>query len=520
LFGKTLAFELPGHHPHLSADGLRQFSFDGEKLRRSRRGSVKDPFGEPEVIQEVLLDNYSSSPRHRQFWLTEDEQWMIYCDDPQKSGDLFVVRLTEGPGWGRQYVAKPVADKISVAKVETEEKPMPESTPKETVDPRTLPLPYTVHWAELSKLLGTDRKSDQAIALVRQSQQKGELEHDRQLLDWDLELAESLAEFDRDVSRALTSLKPGTTVRIAGTRFEFVRFEDDILHLKLKDKDATKKLSSFSPGELVSLADSGPEKADAAKALRFGIFLYFQGPAQHSIAESWFKRAGAPGSEFYERLGQRMLRQAQAELARGKVASGMKFLDSANSIGGPNTSAARDAVKERGNVYDKLVWNPVGSRKWQRGDMGEFIADSVRSNGSFLKSDQEYDDFELSCEWKVTDSSAMGGVYLRYSGTGKPLENGAKIHLAGDSDLKKMDPYATGALFGVTAPAANANLPEGKWNTLRIQVRKTAVQAWVNDKEVLQTTLGKDVPANGYVMLDGVVGGISYRKVLLFELTP
>jgi hypothetical protein len=114
----------------------------------------------------------------------------------------------------------------------------------------------------------------------------------------------------------------------------------------------------------------------------------------------------------------------------------------------------------------------------------------------------------------------MGGVYLRYSGKGKPRDDGAKIHLANDSDLKKMDRFATGALFATAAPSANVSLPAGKWNTLKIQARGNNVQVWINDKEVLQSTLAKGVPDSGHVMLDGVVGGIAYRKVLLFELPP
>jgi hypothetical protein len=42
---------------------------------------------------------------------------------------------------------------------------------------------------------------------------------------------------------------------------------------------------------------------------------------------------------------------------------------------------------------------------------------------------------------------------------------------------------------------------------------------WINDKQVQEATLPKAVPSSGTVMLDGVIGGISYRKVLLFDLT-
>lgn len=517
LFGKTLAFDLPGHHPHLSDDGLRHYSFDGTKLLRYRRGSLRQPFGESEVVADIALDDYVASPQHRQFWVSEDEQWLYYCNDPRQSGDLFVVRLSDGAGWGRTYVGKSITDKMAVATSEPEDQPKPEMKPADTVDPRTLPLPYTTHWKTLEKLLESNA-ADEAVALVKQAQQQTNLAGDRELLEWDLQLAEALAGFNQDVLRGLQSLKPGAIVRVGGNRFEFDRFEAETLHLKLKDKEVTKKLSDLSPGERVSLAEAGPDKPDAATAFHFGTFLYFQGKLQHPVAEGWFKKAGPEGEQFDERLAARVLHQAKGELARGNTAAGIDFLDAVAAVAGPDTKAAKLATQQRATLYDTLTWNTKGPRKWQRGEQGEFSADLKRENGSFLVSDQTYGDFELTCEWKVQGRAAMGGILVRQSADGKPVEKGAKIQLANDPDLRKMDPFATGALFGVTSPDSNAGLPEGKWNTLRIQVRGKDVKGWVNGTEVLKATLPDTIPENGHVMLDGVLGGISYRKVLLYGL--
>ena len=112
----------------------------------------------------------------------------------------------------------------------------------------------------------------------------------------------------------------------------------------------------------------------------------------------------------------------------------------------------------------------------------------------------------------------MGGVYLRYDGRGNPFENGAKIQLANDAAQKGVDQYSTGSLFGSDPPLSNAGLAEGKWNTLRIRTRDKKVQVAINGKDVLKATLGEDVPTQGFVVLDGVAGGISYRKVLVYEL--
>ena len=515
LFGKTLKFELPDHHPHLSSDGLRHFSFDGTKLHRARRGSIKQPFGEPEIIAELKLDNYSPSSRHRQFWVTDDEQWLFYCDDPGSGGDLFLVRLSDGPAWGRAPQGTPIESKVMVATAE-EEKPKVEKPAEPQVDPRVLPLPYTTHWTELSKLL-MEGKTDEAISFAHKSLTNKALAKDRTLVTWDVEVAEHVAEFHRDVTRAVEALKPGSNVRVGGTRYDFERREGDELHLKLKDKDFIKKISQLSPSDLVALADSGPEKADAAKALRIGIFLHFHGKPVEKVSEQWLKRGLGEGENFVDRLAARALIQGQQEITRNKFSDGIGFLDQAIEVA-PTSDSAKQATKEKETLYDKLAWKPVGNRKWKRGELGEYLADSVRSNGSYLMSEQQYGNFELTCEWKVTGPTAMGGMYLRYDGRGNPFENGAKIHLANDLEQKGIDQYSTGSLFGSDPPLSNASLSEGKWNTLRIRTRDKTVQVAINGKDVLKATLKDDVPASGHVVLDGVAGGISYRKVLVYEL--
>ena len=519
-FGKTLKFDLPGGHPHLSSDGLRQFTFDGSKLHRARRGSIKQPFGEPEVIGELTLDGYIASTSHRQFWVTDDEQWLFYSDAPHPSGDLFLVRLSDGPAWGRSPQGQPIAGKVLVAKTEDDvpqpDTPKVEQPAEPPVDPLALPLPYTTHWTALSKLLA-EGKTDAALALAQKSLTAKALANDRTLVTWDVEVVEHVAEFHRDVARAVEGLKPGSIVRVGGTRFDFDRREGDTLHLKLKDKEVTRKIGELSPGDLVALADSGPEKSDSAKALRFGIYLHFQDRLLAKVSEQWLKRGQADGENFLDRLAARAIIQGQQEIARKKFSEGIGFLDEALAVA-PASDSAKQATKEKETLYDKLDWKPVGNRKWKRGELGEFLADPARSNGSYLMSEQQYGNCEVSCEWKVTGPTAMGGVYLRYDGRGNPFKNGAKIHLANDLAQKGVDQYSTGSLFGSDAPLSNAGLPEGKWNTLRIRTRGDKVQVAINGKDVLKATLGDDVPAKGHVVLDGVAGGISYRKVLVFEL--
>jgi hypothetical protein len=113
-------------------------------------------------------------------------------------------------------------------------------------------------------------------------------------------------------------------------------------------------------------------------------------------------------------------------------------------------------------------------------------------------------------------------VFFRYASPGKedPYRKAFKLQLADDKDFKP-DPQSTGALHTYEAPSENASKMRGEWNTLRLRVRNLNVEVWINGKQVLDTIAQNDmVPLAGFVALDGVTGGIAYRKTLLVELPP
>ena len=112
----------------------------------------------------------------------------------------------------------------------------------------------------------------------------------------------------------------------------------------------------------------------------------------------------------------------------------------------------------------------------------------------------------------------MGGVYFRYSGQGNPNDNAFKVQLANDAGIAP-DNFSTGALFTEFAPDVNAAKPAGEWNTLHIRVHGPDLVVTINGKQVLEAVaVAPDKPKKGYVALDGVAGGITYRKILVSEL--
>lgn len=128
-------------------------------------------------------------------------------------------------------------------------------------------------------------------------------------------------------------------------------------------------------------------------------------------------------------------------------------------------------------------------------------------------------------EWKTTSDTDQGGVYFHYKNAGLKdsgdlRKNAFKIQLAGDYSIRNTpDKFATGGLFGIKGPTSNAVKPNGQWNTLVLRVAENRVNAAVNGIEVLDTPASlRNIAPLGFICLDGEFPGISYRKMLVYEL--
>ncbi len=146
---------------------------------------------------------------------------------------------------------------------------------------------------------------------------------------------------------------------------------------------------------------------------------------------------------------------------------------------------------------------------------GEYTADDKRADNAVLLAPESMGDFVLSLEYRIESRTGQGGVYFKYPGSGPLLNNALKIQLSNDAGIRP-DLYSTGSLFGISTPKVNAAQPAGTWQSLLLSVRGNRVQLAIDGKQVLDTTFSTiEWPEKGYVALDGVVGGISYRKILL-----
>ena len=520
VFGKTLKVQLAGTHPCMSRDGLRQYTFDGKTLTRYRRTAPTKAFTNDSVIAELELPGYSHSSSHRQFFVSSDEQWLFYCDDPKSSGDLFMVRISDGPQWGVAPRGKSIPPKRVVVVASTEPDPnemiVPEKSEPKPVDPRSLPLPYTSHWKVFTALLDA-REYEEAESLLRNATSDPKFKGFSEQLAWDREDLQTVKDFWKKLEETASGIEPGETIRIGTLRLEVVGYENGELIGKRGDAEVRRKLKELSSTELSGVFDAGVEKEDEASQYKYGILLAYDSQALERARDQRFERCVDLAATFKERIAKRKLAQALAELERTNFGKGVGFLKETKVLAA-GTAVAEEAQKLEEELYEFVKWRTVGSRQWKI-EGNSYEADNVRANGSLLASPKEYKNFELSLEWKTLDTlTAQGGVFFHYPGRGELVDLAHKIHLSNDSG-KGADQYSSGSLFSEEGPDANVVKPSGEWNTLEIKVVDKEVTVTINGRRVLKTKAFKEtVPERGLVCLDGIAGGITYRKILLSSL--
>lgn len=531
---------IPGGVPCLSSDGLRQYTFDGRELKRAVRRRIFEwrpdedkfgraievahhfPFSEPKTIGELELDGYEHDPTRRQFAVSDDEQWMFYANSTA-SGDLYVVRLREGTGWGHAPIAKAIpnrefAPETVAVRENPNEKPFEQMEPME--DPRAKPLAYSEHEIEFKELMAT-RKYDEAAELVRKRIGEPEFSTSRKLLEWDLADIERVRRFHEAVEDGIATLEPGGEFSNKSVKLAFVEFMGGLLVGELGGKVYPLELLGMRYTDLVSLADRVLEDDDAESQVDVATFLHYEPGGAIRAVDTRLNRAGNLGGDFVERIAGRMLAQAKLEFDREKYRTGLDWLAELRDYA-PNSDAAFEADEVESGLYQRMKWEAVGRRRWEGFLSAEYAADAERSPDSYLLSPRPYENFEMQMEYRLTDVNGSGGVYFRYAQPErrKPYEMDAahKIQLANDSGIAP-DSFTTGALFSVQEPRKNAAKPLNEWNTFRMTVSGQKCSVWINEDLVLETTLGNpEIPFSGRIALDGITGGITYRKILVLDL--
>lgn len=109
-----------------------------------------------------------------------------------------------------------------------------------------------------------------------------------------------------------------------------------------------------------------------------------------------------------------------------------------------------------------------------------------------LMTRQQYEDFELTLDWKISEGGNSGIFYrvseedAAVSGSGPEYQLIDAEHYEGTLDAVQR----TGANYALHPPARDVVKPAGEWNETRILVRDDHVEHWLNGTELVEYELG------------------------------
>lgn len=128
---------------------------------------------------------------------------------------------------------------------------------------------------------------------------------------------------------------------------------------------------------------------------------------------------------------------------------------------------------------------------------GWVIQDGVlarTTGGGDLITRDQYGDFELELEWKISPKGNSGIMYRVTEEAEDSYETGPEMQVLDDEGhrdgLSRLT--AAGADYGLYPSPAGVVRPAGEWNSVRIVITNNHVEHWLNGTRVVEYTLGSD----------------------------
>jgi len=146
------------------------------------------------------------------------------------------------------------------------------------------------------------------------------------------------------------------------------------------------------------------------------------------------------------------------------------------------------------NGRDLTGWQNFGTAEWvMDGTLAGGVLQGTKGQG-WLATAQDYDDFELSLEYRL-GKGGISGIFLRAWPEGAISGNEfLEIQLMDNSSpsfANQKPERKNGALYGLVAPASPVDLPPGEWHTVLIRMQGSSLEASFNGARQLSIDLAK-----------------------------
>jgi hypothetical protein len=244
--------------------------------------------------------------------------------------------------------------------------------------------------------------------------------------------------------------------------------------------DGNKSESLFSltreDGKLTGFLDGDNGKTDftsvevSGKTILFAFTLEVQGVERDLEIEAELQGDGSLSGEW-------IVMQDGAEAATG------------------DWSATRKVATEI--LFDGKSLDNFRGYKQEKIGEGWKVVDGIlvfEGSGGDIITKKEYENFELSFEWMISEGGNSGVMYRVKLGDSAPYKTGVEYQIL-DNDKHadgKNRTTSAGSLYALYAPGDEQPKAVGKWNTSKIVTNGDKVEHWLNGVKVVEAEFGSD----------------------------
>ncbi len=112
----------------------------------------------------------------------------------------------------------------------------------------------------------------------------------------------------------------------------------------------------------------------------------------------------------------------------------------------------------------------------------------VRKGGGDIVTKEQYENYELSLEWKISEAGNSGVMFRVQETDGPPYVTGPEIQV--QDNIKGHDPQKAGWLYQFYQSEKDATKPVGEWNLLRFILDHNKAQCWLNGVKYWECEIG------------------------------
>ena len=107
---------------------------------------------------------------------------------------------------------------------------------------------------------------------------------------------------------------------------------------------------------------------------------------------------------------------------------------------------------------------------------------------------EEFADFELQADWKISPGGNSGIMYRVAETHGAPYETGPEYQVLDDEKHGdgKNPLTSAGSIYAVYPPAKKVVKPVGEWNHTKIVLRGNHVEHWLNGEKICEAEIGSE----------------------------